>query len=74
MVKLNVLHGTWFNAPKAIIKNNGLVAAIGGSIIWSLGALASIVASPSTAKFQVAEMWVVTGIFVVLAAFVLDRR
>jgi hypothetical protein len=73
MIRLNAL-AHQLNAPKAIVKNNGLIAATGAAAIWLVAASITLSGTPASAKVGVAELFGISGMILVALAFFLDRR
>jgi hypothetical protein len=73
MIRLNVL-AHQFNAQKAMVKNNGLIAATGTAVIWLVAASITLSGTPANAKAGVAELFGISGTILVAVAFFLARR
>jgi hypothetical protein len=73
MIKLNAL-AQQINPSKVVVKNSGLIAATGTAVIWLTAAAITLPDTPAAARVGVAEMFVISGVILVAAAFFLDRR
>jgi len=73
MIRLNVL-AQQIIPSKAVIKNNGLIAATGTAAIWLVAAAITSQAAPLNAKVPMAALWAVSLPIVVPIAYLLDRK